>query len=107
MVTRKSSLKKKEKPEEELGPKPRKVDSKLKLSLLEDAIKDGKLTAPVGSELIVERPHDGRKQKMVCTVREVDDKKVTTWDETLGRWFVFEPSSIEKHGILVKINPKE
>lgn len=107
MITRKSFDKKKEKVLPE-GPPQRKFDSKkIDFSSLEDAIVEGKFVGVVGSEIVVERPHNGRKQKMICTVKEITGDKIETWDETLHRWFNFTTADLLKHDIVAKLHPNK
>jgi hypothetical protein len=107
MVTRKTTDKKKEKilPE---GPPQRKFDPKKQdFASMADAIVDGKFVGTVGGEIVVERLHNGRKQKMICTVKEINGDKVDTWDETLHRWFNFTPKDLLNHNIAAKLNPPQ
>lgn len=102
MVTRKSLItKEKDKKLIEVPPgrKPPSID----LSSLENAFNDGTWNVPIGEEIIVERRLDGKRQKSLCIVKKIDDSGVVhVWDETLDRWFLFDPPSLEKNGILVK-----
>ena len=102
MVARKSSVVKVK--EKEL-PKvaERRVDPKLKLNTLADAIVGGMLTVPLESELVVEKKMNGRQHRSVCVVKKVEEGLVTAWDETLNRWYLFNPAEVEKNGIVVKV----
>lgn len=102
MVARKSSIVKAK--EKELPKIPeRKADPKLKLNTLQEAIVDGVLVVPLESEIIVEKRMNGRPHRSICVVKKVEEGLVTAWDETLNRWYLFNPSETEKHGIVVKI----
>lgn len=100
MVVRKQIVKKKEeKPKVETSPS-RKVTSDVKA--LPEAIVDGKFVANVGEDIIVVRRVAGKTQKSVCIVKEVSVDYVSTWDDTMNRWFAFNPADVEKHDIVVK-----
>lgn len=83
-----------------------KVDSKkvkrgFKPESLPDAIVDGKFTATVGSEIIVDRFRNGKNAYHVCTVKEVaDDGLIRTWDETIHQFFDFTTTD---HPKIVKL----
>lgn len=102
MVTRKSSVVK-EKQKELPKVAERKVDPKIKIATLADAILEGKLDVPVESEIIVEKKMNGRQHRSICVVKKIEEGLVTAWDETLNRWYLFNPAETEKHGIVVKV----
>ena len=105
MVTRKLSSKdkKKEKPQVECPPV-RRFDPKRSFSTLQDAVQDGKFLGREGVELVIERLRDGKRQRTICVVKEVNGSKVDTYDYTLGQWFTFTCEDLEKHGVVVKFN---
>jgi hypothetical protein len=68
----------------------RKVKKGLDLSSLSDAIIEGKLIVPIGTELITERYRNGRNVAIICTVKQIDDDGlIHTWDETVQQWYIF------------------
>lgn len=103
MVVRKQLKdKKKEKPVSDEH-KSRKPDPRWNVNALPDAIQDGKFLAKVGDEVIVVRLRDGKMQKSVCIVKEIEGEKISTFDDTRGQWFSFTTVGLEKYGIQVKI----
>lgn len=77
-----------------------------KIDALEDAYRDGAWTVPIGGDVIVERSMGGRRQRSICVVRKIEERLVETWDETLDRWFSFNPADLEPNGILAKVPSK-
>jgi hypothetical protein len=101
MVARKSNIKKdKEKPE--IVDTSRKPSKNLKVKALPDAIEDGKMTVPVGGELIVSRQRSGRQHHSICVIKSIEGDKIETWDATLEQWFVFNIPGLAQYGIEVK-----
>lgn len=80
----------------------KKSEIKCDFDSLTDAVVDDKFTGVVGDKLIVVRLRDGRKHNSLCVVRSIEVDSVHTWDETREQWFIFEPSGLKKHGIVVK-----
>lgn len=105
MVTRKTGFSKVEEKKQIEVPKGRKPDSG-KLDDLEDAYKDGMWRAPVSSEIIVERKMSGKRQRSLCIVKKVEENLVEAWDETLDRWFLFNPIDLVAGGVVVKLPRK-
>lgn len=80
----------------------RKVNSKLKIESLIDAIVDNIFTGNIGDELIVVKQRDGKIQKSICTVKKIEGEEIHTWDETKNQWYIFSAEGVLKHGITVK-----
>ena len=80
----------------------RKVNSKLKIESLIDAIVDNIFTGNIGDELIVVKQRDGKIQKSICTVKKIEGEEIHTWDETKNQWYIFSVEGVLKHGITVK-----
>ena len=95
----------KEKEEKVIEDTSRKVNSKLKLDSLPDAIQEGKWTVPEGGEVIIERWRAGnKKNKSICVVRKIDGENIDTWDATLEQWYNFSVSDAVKAGLIVKVS---
>lgn len=105
MVTRKTGFSKAEEKKQVEVPKGRKPEPG-KLDDLEDAFRDGVWHAPVASEIIVERKMSGKRQRSLCIVKKVEENLVETWDETLDRWFLFNPIDLVKGGVIAKLPRK-
>lgn len=103
MVSRKNVIEKdKDKPV--IEDTSRKLDKKVKITSLPDAIQEGKWIVPEGGEVIIERYRAGSKpSKSICVVKKVDDINIDTWDATLEQWFNFSVPDALKAGIVIKI----
>lgn len=73
------------------------------LDLMEDAVVEGKIVVPVGTTILTVRPYRHETQKSQCIVMKIEDDLVSCWDETMEYWYCFNPSQIEKNGIVVKV----
>jgi hypothetical protein len=103
MVTRKVVVEKdKEKPV--LEDTSRKLDKKIKIEALADAIQEGNWIVPIGGEVLIERTRaGGKKNKSICVVRKIDGENIDTWDATIEQWFNFSVPDIVKAGLTVKV----
>ena len=91
MVTRKLYTEKKKKDAGAYAPPPKKVKRNTDLSKLPDAIIDGKLVVPIGSEVIIPRMRSGREVLSAGYIKDVqEDGTVHVWDETNAQWFLFK-----------------
>jgi hypothetical protein len=82
-----------EKKQKELktGPLPKKVRRGFDLTTLTDLIIEGKLTAPVGSEVIMARFRDGKTTLHTGYIHSFNEKtgNIEIWDETVNQYFAY------------------
>ena len=91
MVSRKLYNEKKKKDTGAWAPPPKKVKRNLDLSKPPDAIVDGKLVVPLGSEVIIPRMRSAREVLSAGYIKDVqEDGTVHFWDETNMQWFLFK-----------------
>jgi hypothetical protein len=70
--------------------KPKKLSLKT-VSVLPDAIVDGKLMCGIDSTLVIERIRSKKVMYCECIVKQLlPNGLVHVWDDTLEQWFVFE-----------------
>lgn len=86
------------------APKERKVNKETDIESLPPAIVEGKLAVPIDTEIVVVKPHNGRTQKSICTIKKIEDDMVSAWDETLSRWYLFNPAEVEGRGTVIRVN---
>lgn len=82
----------------------RKVNKKLDVNSLPPAIVEGKLVVPLETEIIVVKPYNGKTQRSICTIKKIDDDTVSAWDETLNRWYLFNPAEVEGRGVTIRVS---
>lgn len=81
----------------------RKVKRGFNPDTLPDAIVEGKFSASVGSEIIVNRFRNGKESFHICTVKQIDENGlIHTWDETIHQWCVFSANDRPKIVKLLK-----
>ena len=83
---------------------PKKVNAKLNVEGLQNAVVDGMLVVPLESEVIVVKSVNGKVQKSSCIIKRIEENTVHAWDETLERWYLFNPTEVEKKGLIIKIS---
>lgn len=73
------------------APPAKKAKRGINLDDLPDAIVDGKLVVPFGSEVFIPRVRSGRNTVSICVIKALsDDGLLQVWDETLSQWFNFK-----------------
>lgn len=88
-------------------PKGRRPHQKQDISKLQNVIVEGKLAVPVETEIIVEKKRDGKVQRSLCIIKKIEENMVSAWDETNDQWFLFNPETAEKNGVIIKVYDRE
>lgn len=83
--------------------KPKKSED---VSVMEDAVVDGKIVVPVDTVLLTVRHYSNEVQRCICVIKKIEDDLVSCWDETMEYWWCFNPSQVEKHNIIIKVKKK-
>lgn len=100
MVKRKIFQEKKQKPVSN-APAPKKARRGLDIDGLPDAIVEGRLVVPLGTEVYIPRLRSGRNTVSVCLIKSLaEDGLLQVWDETLAQWFSFKLDD----GVVVKVS---
>ena len=72
------------------APAAKKAKRGLNIEELPDAIVEGKLVVPFGTEVYIPRLRSGRQTISICIIKALsDDGLLQVWDETLSQWFNF------------------
>lgn len=92
MIKRKGpGIDKKQKEFKPSGAQPKKVKRGFDISKLPDLVIEGKLTAPVGSEVIMQRFRNGKNTLHTGYVHNFNEStgNIDIWDETVNQYYAY------------------